>query len=184
MGSDGVIAPLWANLDITRSSTATIHVRTLGSAPTRRFVVQWSDVPLAADPASRLTFQVALFEGTGTIELRYQSLRNGDGSTGGAAGGGTATIGVEDCAGLQGLLVARNAPGAVADSATVLEDASATAVAVLTNDTDVDAGPKTISSASDPANGTVALTRAQLSMLLEGIDWRHPVRTAPPAMAV
>lgn len=25
----------------------------------------------------------------------------------------------------------------------------------------------------------VALTSAQLSMLLEGIDWRHPVRTAP-----
>ena len=29
-------------------------------------------------------------------------------------------------------------------------------------------------------NGTVSLTRAQLSMLLEGIDWRQPVRTAPP----
>src|ERR1700730_11165259 len=28
-------------------------------------------------------------------------------------------------------------------------------------------------------SGTVSLTQAQLSMLLEGIDWRHPVRTAP-----
>jgi transposase len=28
-------------------------------------------------------------------------------------------------------------------------------------------------------NGTVSLTPAQLSMLLEGIDWRRPVRTAP-----
>lgn len=28
-------------------------------------------------------------------------------------------------------------------------------------------------------HGTVALTPAQLSMLLEGIDWRRPVRTAP-----
>ncbi len=27
--------------------------------------------------------------------------------------------------------------------------------------------------------GAVALTPAQLSMLLEGIDWRRPVRTAP-----
>ena len=27
--------------------------------------------------------------------------------------------------------------------------------------------------------GTVSLTRAQLSMLLEGIDWRRPQRTAP-----
>ena len=32
--------------------------------------------------------------------------------------------------------------------------------------------------------GTVALTRAQLSMLLEGIDWRRPVRTAAPQRAV
>lgn len=28
-------------------------------------------------------------------------------------------------------------------------------------------------------NGAVHLSPAQLSMLLEGIDWRHPVRTAP-----
>ncbi|MCC7499987.1 MAG: IS66 family insertion sequence element accessory protein TnpB [Bryobacterales bacterium] len=33
-------------------------------------------------------------------------------------------------------------------------------------------------------NGAVALTRAQLSMLLEGIDWRRPLRTATPQMAV
>jgi transposase len=32
-------------------------------------------------------------------------------------------------------------------------------------------------------NGTVSLTRAQLSMLLEGIDWRRPERTAVPQMA-
>jgi hypothetical protein len=49
-------------------------------------------------------------------------------------------------------------PDAVNDSATVLEDAAATSVPVLTNDTDIDGGPKTISSATDPANGTVVLT--------------------------
>jgi transposase len=32
--------------------------------------------------------------------------------------------------------------------------------------------------------GTVSLTRAQLSMMLEGIDWRHPARTATPQIAV
>jgi transposase len=30
----------------------------------------------------------------------------------------------------------------------------------------------------------VALTPAQLSMLLEGIDWRRPIRTSAPQMAV
>jgi transposase len=33
-------------------------------------------------------------------------------------------------------------------------------------------------------SGTVALTGAQLSMLLEGIDWRRPVRTAAPELSV
>jgi len=33
-------------------------------------------------------------------------------------------------------------------------------------------------------SGSVSLTGAQLSMLLEGIDWRRPVRTWQPMMAV
>jgi transposase len=32
--------------------------------------------------------------------------------------------------------------------------------------------------------GTACLTRAQLSMLLEGIDWRRPQRTWTPEIAV
>lgn len=32
-------------------------------------------------------------------------------------------------------------------------------------------------------SGSVALSAAQLSMLLEGIDWRRPVRTARPELA-
>lgn len=32
--------------------------------------------------------------------------------------------------------------------------------------------------------GSVCLTRAQLSMLLEGIDWRRPERTWDPQLAV
>jgi len=33
------------------------------------------------------------------------------------------------------------------------------------------------------SGGSVALSAAQLSMLLEGIDWRRPVRTARPQLA-
>ena len=33
-------------------------------------------------------------------------------------------------------------------------------------------------------SGTVSLTRAQLSMLLEGIDWRRPERTWDPQLSV
>ena len=34
------------------------------------------------------------------------------------------------------------------------------------------------------AEGAVCLTRAQLSMLLEGIDWRRPQRTWDPQLSV
>lgn len=37
---------------------------------------------------------------------------------------------------------------------------------------------------SRTAEGAVHLTQAQLSMLLEGIDWRRPVRTHVPQLAV
>ena len=33
-------------------------------------------------------------------------------------------------------------------------------------------------------SGSVVLSAAQLSMLLEGIDWRRPVRTHVPSLAV
>ena len=49
-------------------------------------------------------------------------------------------------------------PVAVNDSATVLEDAAATAITVLTNDTDIDGGPKSVASITQPANGTVVIT--------------------------
>jgi hypothetical protein len=49
-------------------------------------------------------------------------------------------------------------PTAVNDTATVTEDASATAIDVLANDTDADGGAKSITSVTQPANGTVVIT--------------------------
>ncbi|MEY2514377.1 MAG: hypothetical protein QOJ89_1735, partial [bacterium] len=49
-------------------------------------------------------------------------------------------------------------PVAVNDVATVAEDSGASAVVALPNDSDVDAGPKSIASVTQPANGTVVIT--------------------------
>ncbi|HXU30369.1 MAG TPA: Ig-like domain-containing protein, partial [Thermoanaerobaculia bacterium] len=49
-------------------------------------------------------------------------------------------------------------PVAVADAATVLEDSGPNAVNVLANDTDIDAGPKSVASVTQPVNGAVAIT--------------------------
>jgi Big-like domain-containing protein len=51
-----------------------------------------------------------------------------------------------------------DSPVAASDSATIDEDATATAIGVLANDTDVDGGPKSISSKVDASHGSVAIT--------------------------
>jgi VCBS repeat-containing protein len=66
-------------------------------------------------------------------------------------GGSTATVSAT-------VTCVDDSPVAVNDSKTLNEDAGATAVDVLANDTDVDGGPKSISSVTQPANGTVVIT--------------------------
>ena len=66
-------------------------------------------------------------------------------------GGSTATVTVT-------VTCVDDPPVAVADAATVTEDSGANAVAVLTNDTDPDAGPKSVASVTQPANGVVVIT--------------------------
>jgi hypothetical protein len=66
-------------------------------------------------------------------------------------GGDTATVSVT-------VTCVDDPPAAVADSATVSGDAGATAVDVLGNDTDIDGGPMTIASVTQPSHGTVVIT--------------------------
>jgi VCBS repeat-containing protein len=66
-------------------------------------------------------------------------------------GGDTATVSVT-------VTCSDDAPVAVNDSATVTEDSGASAVDVLANDTDVDGGPKSIQSITQPANGSAVIT--------------------------
>jgi hypothetical protein len=66
-------------------------------------------------------------------------------------GGSTATVEVT-------VTCVDDPPQAVDDAATVTEDDPATAINVLANDTDIDGGPISISSASNPAGGTVVIT--------------------------
>lgn len=51
-------------------------------------------------------------------------------------------------------------PSAVNDSKTLDQDDPATTIDVLVNDTDIDAGPKSVASKTDGAHGTVAITNS------------------------
>ena len=57
-----------------------------------------------------------------------------------------------------------HAPAAVDDSETLAEDSVAASIDVLGNDTDVDGGPKTIASATQPSNGSVVVADDDASL--------------------
>ncbi len=67
---NNLIAPRWSNLNPPANS---VRRQTLGSAPERRFIVQWSNVPMFGFTDSN-TFQVVLFEATGNIQFCYRSV--------------------------------------------------------------------------------------------------------------
>jgi hypothetical protein len=70
-----VLAPFWT--DLVLRNVGSLCVRTLGTAPARSTVVQWSDVTTYADPTPRLTFEVVLREGSNQIDFVYQTLDRG-----------------------------------------------------------------------------------------------------------
>jgi hypothetical protein len=68
-GAKSVVAPWWANLDPT--SGGSISTATLGTAPNRRFVAEWSGVQNAYLAGAGVTFEAILYEGTNQIAFRY-----------------------------------------------------------------------------------------------------------------
>jgi subtilisin-like proprotein convertase family protein/methionine-rich copper-binding protein CopC len=85
-----VIAPFWDNLQFTGGGTDQVYFTTLGAAGGRQFVVQWNQVGGFQASPSTMTFQVAIFEGSGVIELRYLDVNSGDFRS----GGNSATVGI------------------------------------------------------------------------------------------
>lgn len=92
---NAMIAVHWRDL-VTRASG--ICIATVGTAPTRQWVVEWRDVENFSPGGESLTFEAVLTEGAGTIDLIYQSM------TGALAGGmavenQTGTMAVNACPG-------------------------------------------------------------------------------------
>ncbi len=79
------ILPYWD--DLNPATGGNIKYSTLGSAPNRRFVTTWTNVP-HYNVSGSYTFQVVLYE-NGSIRFRYDATSNANGSSNGGA-----TIGV------------------------------------------------------------------------------------------
>jgi hypothetical protein len=97
MGGTGVIppsliAPFWD--DLVMKSGSTISARTVGNAPNRQFVVEWSNMSIldenGNDRGASLVFEAVLFEGSNDIQFLYNSL------SGPSSDGSSATIGAQN----------------------------------------------------------------------------------------
>jgi subtilisin family serine protease len=93
---NGIVAPFWD--DLTLSAQGAIWYRTVGTAPNRRFVVEWVGVPHYFDDGDS-TFEAILEESSGDIVFQYQDVDFGDPFENYAV---SATIGIEDTAGIVG----------------------------------------------------------------------------------
>jgi len=90
-----IIAPLWD--DLAPSPSGAVQYEIMGSAPDRRFIAQWTNVPQFFMTDSN-TFQVVLFESSNCVEFRYLQITP-------QATAGDYTIGVEDRPGTRGTSV-------------------------------------------------------------------------------
>jgi len=107
---NNLVAPFWDDLSPV-SAVSAVRTLSIGTAPARRFVIEWTNwQSVSGSSSERLTFQAKLFETTGVIELHYCTIspvnvRNT---------GSSATVGVEDSTGMRGNLVGFDFPGSVA----------------------------------------------------------------------
>jgi subtilisin family serine protease len=93
---NGLAAPLWDDLNPTAGGA--VWHRVVGTAPTRRFVVAWVDVPHFG-ATNGATFEVVLDEGTNSITYQYRDTNLGDPIY---DFGSSATVGIENANGTIG----------------------------------------------------------------------------------
>jgi hypothetical protein len=103
---NGLFAPFWDDLD--PSAGGTVRYKFFGTAPNRSLAVEWNNVPRWGDPATRVTFQVILYE-NGDVRYQYGP------STGINADGRSATIGIESYDGTRAMQYSFNRAGAVSN---------------------------------------------------------------------
>jgi cysteine-rich repeat protein len=90
--SEACIAVFWDDLQFFQTGADAVYFATAGSAPSRRFIVQWNLVGHFSNSPRLLTFEAILFEGSGSILLEYQNVDTGDQN----AFGASATVGIRD----------------------------------------------------------------------------------------
>jgi hypothetical protein len=89
-GQNNTIFPFWDDLTAYANNNSAIYYVTIGTAPNRKTVVQWTNMFFFGTSIQMGTFQVILYEGTNQVAFQYRDLLGGD-----RALGNSATIGMK-----------------------------------------------------------------------------------------
>ncbi len=109
------IAPFWD--DIVIHSSGDIMYQTIGTAPNRKLVVQFTNMSFWNSPILLGTFQVILYEGSNNIQTQYRSIVD---LTSDRASGNSATIGLENVDGTAGVLASFGTAGYIQSEKAIL----------------------------------------------------------------
>lgn len=97
------ISPFWDDI-VTWGSAGAVYYQTIGTAPNRKFVVEWYDNQHYSSSPSGVTFEAILQEGTNDMLFQYKDVDFGQANNN---NGGSATVGIEGPTG-QGLQYSYN----------------------------------------------------------------------------
>jgi gliding motility-associated-like protein len=109
------IAAFWDDLII--HSSGKILYTTIGAAPNRKCIIQWTNMGFWSSTILMGTFSAILYEGTNNIQVQYRSIID---NTSGRAHGGNATIGLENAAGNAGVQYSYHNSSAVESEQAIL----------------------------------------------------------------
>ena len=102
------IAAFWDDLVV--DGTGKILYKTIGAAPNRKLVIQFTNMGFYGAPAFMGTFEVILYETSNIIQVQYRLIVD---NTSTRARGESATIGIENSNGTAGVQYAYHNPAAV-----------------------------------------------------------------------
>lgn len=85
--ADNSIYAFWD--DLNTNGAQNIYYATVGTAPNRQFVTQWTNIYFHGTSIQLGTFQVILYETTNVVQMQYRDLLGGD-----RALGNSATVGI------------------------------------------------------------------------------------------
>jgi hypothetical protein len=91
-GNQPLIAPFWSDLTFSVPGAGSAVYQTLGTSPTRQFVIQWNNATVL-NISGNLNFQAILYEGSNNILFQYQAVQSSSAAVSNGAG---ATVGIRN----------------------------------------------------------------------------------------